>query len=270
MTRKNYWAIAEEMIRVVEPEVVMGAGHPGFDGHGSPAGPQYKYLSPEDYRLLNREGNSGGGPYLLVEKPADFLNLIKDTGASKVFGLVQNRNGLKPGPADGSGEASKSPTLKDLTQGALRVSSRKPGILLMVEGGAIDRGHHLNDLNLAIGETLGFQDAVQAVVDSIENPRNTRGGWDNNLLIVTADHETGYLAGSNPKGRGSFPAMSIIPRTHQPAGRGLVQGSGMEFFQKYLKGLNDFERGAIQVIDNTEIHKVMEECLQGEPATTNQ
>ena len=141
----------------------------------------------------------------------------------------------------------------------------------MVEGGAIDHGHHLNDLNLAIGETLGFQDAVQAVVDWIENPRNTRGGWDNNLLIVTADHETGYLSRIEPKGKGVIPGHVYYSREHTNRLVGVwYQGSGMEFFQKYLKGLNDFERGAIQVIDNTEIHKVMEECLQGEPATANQ
>ena len=39
VSRKNYWAIAEEMIRVVQPEVIMGAGHPAFDEYGSPKTP---------------------------------------------------------------------------------------------------------------------------------------------------------------------------------------------------------------------------------------
>jgi hypothetical protein len=41
----------------------------------------------------------------------------------------------------------------------------------------------------------------------------------------------------------------------------------MEYFQKYLKTVNDFERGEIQLIDNTELHKVMEESLQAPPAS---
>ncbi len=47
---------------------------------------------------------------------------------------------------------------------------------------------------------------------------------------------------------------------------GLVRNwSSMEFFQKYLKSVKDFERGEIQIIDNTELHKVMEESLQAPP-----
>ena len=133
----------------------------------------------------------------------------------------------------------------------------------MVEGGAIDRGHHANDLNWAIGELFGFQEAVQAVSAWIEDPRNPQGGWDKNLLIVTADHETGYLSGIGNKGRGVIPdhVYNSKEHTNRPVGV-WYQGAGMEFFQKYLKPVNDFERGEIQLIDNTEIYKVMEECLQ--------
>ena len=234
VNRKNYWAIAEEMIRVVQPDVIMGGGHPGFDGHGSPVTPQYKYVSLEDYRYLGGEGASGNGPYVLVEKREDFLKLIHGNPASKIFGLAQNSKGLKPSPAGGSGESGDTPTLKEMTQGALRVLGQgRKGFFLMVEGGAIDRGHHANDLNLAIGETLRFQEAVQSVMNWIEDPQNPQGGWDRNLLIVTADHETGYLSGIEPKGKGVLPQPHLLlQRTYQPAGWGSgTRGPEWSFFK---------------------------------------
>ena len=75
VSRKNYWAIAEEMIRVVQPEVIMGAGHPAFDEYGSPKTPVYRYLSAEDFRFLSQGPTGGGGPYTLVETREQFLGL---------------------------------------------------------------------------------------------------------------------------------------------------------------------------------------------------
>ena len=106
---------------------------------------------------------------------------------------------------------------------------------------------HANDLNWAIGELFGFQEAVQAVSAWIEDPRNPQGGWDKNLLIVTADHETGYLSGIGNKGRGVIPDHGYNSKEHTNRPVGVwYQGAGMEFFQKYLKPVNDFERGEIQ------------------------
>ena len=267
VSRKNYWAIAEEMIRIVQPEVIMGAGHPAFDEHGSPKTPAYRYLSAEDFRFLSQGPAGGGGPYTLVETRDQFLELQKAIPPARVFGLIQNQKGLKPPLADGSQADSRQPTLREMTQGALAVLSQEgKGFFLMVEGGAIDRGHHQNDLNLAIGELFGFREAVQAVLDWIENPQNLQGGWDKNLLIVTADHETGYLSRIGNKGRGVIPDHSYFSKEHTNRPVGVwYQGAGMELFQKYLKTVNDFERGEIQLIDNTELHKVMEESLQAPP-----
>jgi alkaline phosphatase len=267
VSRKNYWAIAEEMIRVNQPEVIMGAGHPAFDEYGSPKTPEYRYLAAEDFRFLSQGPVGGGGPYSLVETREQFLELKKGSPPARVFGLIQNQKGLKPALADGSQADPRQPTLKEMSQGALAVLSPEgKGFFLMIEGGAIDRGHHHNDLNLAIGELFGFQEAVQAVLAWIEDPQNPQGGWDKNLLIVTADHETGYLSGIGNKGRGVIPDHLYNSKEHTNRPVGVwYQGAGMEFFQKYLKTVNDFERGEIQLIDNTDLHKVMEESLQAPP-----
>ena len=267
VSRKNYGAIAEEMIRIVQPEVIMGAGHPAFDEYGSPRTPEYRYLAAEDFRFLSQGPAGGGGPYILVETRDQFLELMKGIPPTKVFGLIQNQKGIKPSLADGSQTDPRLPTLKEMSQGALAVLSQEgKGFFLMIEGGAIDRGHHQNDLNVAIGELLGFQEAVQAVLAWVEDPLNPRGGWDKNLLIVTADHETGYLRGIGNKGRGVIPdhVYNSKEHTNRPVGV-WYQGAGMEHFQKYLKTVNDFERGEIQLIDNTDLHKIMEESLQAPP-----
>jgi alkaline phosphatase len=66
------------------------------------------------------------------------------------------------------------------------------GFWLLVEGGAIDWASHDNNMTRMLEETLAFDEAVQTVIEWIENPDNT-STWDNTLLIVTADHECGHL-----------------------------------------------------------------------------
>lgn len=79
-----------------------------------------------------------------------------------------------------------------MTRGALRVLARNPrGFFLMVEGGAVDWANHANNLGRMIEEQIDFNHAVEAVVDWIA----LNGGWQENLLIVTSDHECGMLWG---------------------------------------------------------------------------
>jgi alkaline phosphatase len=96
--------------------------------------------------------------------------------------------------ADGSGHNSENPTLAEMTEAALEVLGRdEDGFVLLVEGGAIDWAAHANNMNKLLGEVTGFNQSVQSVIDWVENPGND-STWDNTLVIVTADHETGYLA----------------------------------------------------------------------------
>jgi alkaline phosphatase len=76
---------------------------------------------------------------------------------------------------------------------ALLVLSRDPdGFILLIEGGAIDWAAHQNNMNKMLGEALDFNAAVQVVIDWVDHPSND-SSWENTLVIVTADHETGYL-----------------------------------------------------------------------------
>lgn len=60
------------------------------------------------------------------------------------------------------------------------LSKNPNGFVLMVEGGRIDHAHHENYAQLALEETLEFDEAIAAAV-SVTNRKRT-------LIIVTADH----------------------------------------------------------------------------------
>ncbi|WP_448269823.1 esterase-like activity of phytase family protein [Nostoc sp. DSM 114159] len=102
---------------------------------------------------------------------------------------VDTTRPLLPGETDASfiaKEVNENPTLKDLTSAALDVLGKDPdGFWLMVEGGDIDWSAHDNNIDNLIGTTLDFDKAVGSTIDWIDK----NGGWDENLLIVTADHD---------------------------------------------------------------------------------
>ena len=83
-------------------------------------------------------------------------------------------------------ERNENPTLDDLTKAALSVLGKDPdGFWLMVEGGDIDWSAHDNNIDNLIGTVLDFDKAVGSTINWI----NQNGGWAENQLIVTADHD---------------------------------------------------------------------------------
>ncbi|MEH2213794.1 esterase-like activity of phytase family protein [Nostoc sp.] len=114
---------------------------------------------------------------------------------------VDTTRPLLPGETDASfiaKEVNENPTLNDLTNAALDVLGKDPdGFWLMVEGGDIDWSAHDNNIDNLIGTTLDFDKAVGSTIDWIEK----NGGWEENQLIVTADHDQ-YLTLD-----GNFPTL---------------------------------------------------------------
>ena len=115
----------------------------------------------------------------------------------------------------------------------------------------------------SIEETLEFNEAVEAVVEWVE----TKSSWKETLVIVTADHETGYLtgAGSDPGwtairgAEGQLPAVAWNSGDHT---NGLVpvyaKGDGSAELQACATGA-DPVRGAY--LDNTDLANVLLEDL---------
>ena len=86
------------------------------------------------------------------------------------------------------------PSLDTLALGALNVLKQNPnGFLVMIEGGAVDWGAHDNFKGRMLAEQISFNRAVETVVRWIE----TNSSWDETMLVVTSDHETGYITAPN-------------------------------------------------------------------------
>lgn len=196
-SRNAYHEIAEEMVNG-DLDVIMGAGHPFFDNDNQPVEEAGEgYMSVETYEKLV----AGETDFEFFEEDADFESLaageVEDD--TQYFGLAQvnstlqhDRSGESTAPYDV--ELNDVVDLATMSAGALNVLGQdEDGFHLMIEGGAIDWAGHANDMPRDIEEVQAFNEAVETVVDWVE----TNSSWEETLVIVTADHETGYMAGPN-------------------------------------------------------------------------
>lgn len=174
-------------------DVLISGGHPGWNINNS-----YINITMRD-KLADESGQPGAFRFIerIVDSPDGGERLLAAanlTTTTRLAGLFGGSGGQLPYRlADGSGHDPENPTLAQMTTAALTVLSRSPeGFTLMVEGGAVDWAGHANNMDQMIGEMIGFNEAVQAVIDWVEDPGNG-SHWGNTLVIVTGDHETGYL-----------------------------------------------------------------------------
>lgn len=199
-SRQNLHEIANEQLSG-EMDVVIGAGHPYYDDNSQPSTtPNFGYISEADWERLT----TGQTDYTFVEEKADFEALQTGDTPDKLFGVPQVRSTLQQARTAGA-EFNDVPGLETLTNAALNVlDNNDEGFFLMVEGGAIDWTGHANQTDRSAEETLDFYEAVDATIAWIE----ANSSWDETLVVVTADHETGYLQGPT---EGTFNAIVEYP-----------------------------------------------------------
>ncbi len=204
--RGNFFALADEGF-FGDPNTTgppSGTGYAG--GHGSTDPPadviigdgRSSYVNSQIRNKLSAESGIPGKHYLVerengIDGGNALLAAAQTPGIKKLAGLFdliyRNADGL----GGTSAERLENPTLAESTTSALTVLDKDPnGFVLMVEGGAVDWASHANNLDQMIGEMKDFDDAVQAVIDWVDDTGND-SGWGNTLLIVTGDHECGYL-----------------------------------------------------------------------------
>jgi alkaline phosphatase len=135
------------------------------------------------------------------------------------------------------------------------------GFFLMVEGGAVDWASHDQRLGRMVEEMLDFNKSIVTVCGWIEKNSN----WGESLVIITADHETGYLTGpgsggfvwNEPVNNGidNLPTIEWHSGTHTNS---LVpffaKGRGAQLFKDKIVG-HDPVRGPY--IDNTSVAHVI-------------
>nr|XP_004662275.2 intestinal-type alkaline phosphatase [Jaculus jaculus] len=173
--------IATQLISNMDINVILGGGRKYMFPKGTPD-PEY----PND---ANETGTRLDGRNLVVEwltkrqgaryvwNREELIQASQDPSVTYLMGLFE--------PVDTKFEIYRNPeldpSLKDMTEAALKVLSRNPrGFYLFVEGGRIDRGHHLGTAYLALTEAVMFDSAIDRA-SQLTNEKDT-------LTIVTADH----------------------------------------------------------------------------------
>jgi alkaline phosphatase len=283
ISRNNYAAIASEMIYQSGTDVIMGAGNPEFDDSGLPAAKDPRFVGGAAVWADLKAGAAGNDAdadgdfdaWTLIQTREAFQNMATGDTPARVLGAAQVYTTLQQARA-GDGKAgpfvvpftASVPTLAEMSRAALNVLDNDPdGFVLMIEGGAVDWAGHANQSGRLIEEQIDFDRAVDAVIAWVQANSN----WGETLLIVTGDHETGYLTGpmdpANPtwtpvvnNGAGQLPGMQWNSGDHT--------NQLIPFFAKGDEG-RWFNRAADQsdpqqgaYIDNTEIAQVIFHLLQ--------
>lgn len=208
--------IFHQIVNETQPTVVLGGGHP--DGRGDE-----RYLTYAELENLR----NGVYDYTFLERAPGAAEILADTASGldpddgdRLFGVYGARGQggnlpwrsanddysrvgidysvsdstfetreLAPGETDEqfiARETDENPTLTELTTAALDVLEEDDqGFWLMIEGGDIDWAAHANDMDAMLGTLKDFDESVAATQEWIAD----NGGWEENLLIVTADHD---------------------------------------------------------------------------------
>lgn len=198
-SRNDNHGIAREMIDS-GASVIIGAGHPDYNSSGELIDtPNNAWIANEDLERLS----SGAAGYSYIESRADFETVAAGQSVpERLFGLARVHDTFQYNRASVSGDKNAAPFTDPLVQdvpslttasrAALNVLNKDDsGFFLMIESGAVDWAGHGNHTSRLVEEQLDFHSSVEAVSEWVE----TNSSWDETLVIVTADHETGYLAG---------------------------------------------------------------------------
>ncbi|MDZ7371009.1 MAG: alkaline phosphatase [candidate division KSB1 bacterium] len=288
-SRGNYHIIAEQMLLQSAAEVVVGGGHPfyNFDGELR-AVPKFEYVDEMVWQRVTKDGAGadadGDGvpdPWTFVDSRAGFQQVLA-APPKRLFGVAPVASTLQFSRRGGENQrvpfepplTDNMPSLAELSSAALAVLEKNPkGFYVMIEAGAIDWACHANHSARLIEEMRDFENTVKTVVEWVES----RSSWEETLLIVTADHETGYLWGPNAgnieengnkrafyppivnRGRNSLPDMQWHSDNHSNQLVPLyAKGKGAEQLLKTVRG-KDSIRG--DYIDNTDIPAVLRTFL---------
>ncbi len=236
-------------------------------------------LNPEDgdrlFGLYGARGQNGNLP--LVTADSDYsntgLNTFSHRSSQRAGETPDLNRPLMPGETIEdfiAREANENPTLAEMTEASLEFLSKdEDGFFLAVEQGDMDWVLHDNNMDNLLGTFRDIDETVEVTVDWImEN-----GGWEENLLIVTADHDhymtltdnfpalyreygaealttafdsatAGHYFGSNPDDKYEWGSHSNrpVPVYYQGAGSEVLDGFIGEGFENYgveVEGIAD-------------------------------
>lgn len=292
ISRSKYSEIAKEMLFKSRIDLIIGCGNPYYDNDAKkikvPNSFNYvgdsliwAWLQNDELKCLAKDsvlytpqdcdGDSIPDKWKLVQTQTEFKLLENGTtpkrllGVPTVFETLQcNRSGNTQALPFQVPLNKNLPDLPSLVKVGINLLDNNPkGFFLMIEGGAIDWASHSNQIGRMIEEEIDFNSAVDTVINWIEN----FSSWEETLLIVTSDHETGYLTGQNYKtndfssyfpesqGKGRLPKFKWNSSAHTNS---LVpvyaKGCGADWLLFFA---DETDKYFGKYIDNTDIAKLM-------------
>lgn len=274
LSRKNMTAIAADMLSNGNVDLLMGTGHPDYDGNGvsvvgldasacaanTACKTPYDTIGKTEWDALKAGTLAPKGatqPWTLLEAKSSFEALAAGNlsvngplvGIPRVrWTLQQGRDkavvGADAAQPSGIKMIQTVPDLATMSRGALNhLGKNKNGLFLMIEGGATDWAAHANQTGQLIEESSDFDRAVVAVKAWVEKNSN----WDETLLIITTDHGNALpLSPSsdtvafdqvrNP-GTATQPGVRYWSTNHtNEVVRLWARGKGSDKFSSYVKG----------------------------------
>lgn len=301
--REESGALARQVIIESNADVVIGANHPEFDKNAQPkAKPKYTSIGGKemldglragatDFEVASISGwtqvrdidaDGTPDPWTFVEDSASLVQYLSTDNVPKrlfavmpVEGSLQfYRTGTSTDEVHFDDWNPGMPKLWQIGRTAINCLSKNDngnGFFLMIEGDMVDNAGHKNQIGRHIEEQMEFNQTVDSVIAWIEK----YSSWDETLLIVTADHETGFVADEDfdqdsillnhwqikDNGKGNLPGLAYYSTDHSNQ---LVpfyaKGVGSEVFARYADDW-DFVRG--KFLNNSEVGQTMFELWNG-------
>jgi len=281
--------IASQMVLQSRLDVIMGATHPFYDDDGKKlTEPDYKEIGGKaiwDTLLSGKAGADADGdgiadPWQLIQDREHFQQMISGPVPKRVIGIPKVHSSLQvardikaeKGNPYSVPFVESVPSLKEMALAAINIlDDNENGFFLMIEGGAIDWAAHYNHLGRTVEEEIEFNRTIEAVCAWIE----TKSSWEQTLVLVTGDHETGYLTGPNANPRVEnislsrdiiWPGLENNGKDKLPGAEWHTHGHTNSLIPFFSKGIhsdifleyadkNDPVRG--KYLDNTAIGKVL-------------
>ncbi|ERE82116.1 intestinal-type alkaline phosphatase 1-like protein [Cricetulus griseus] len=180
--------IATQLISNVDIDVILGGGRKFMFPKGT-KDPEYPDDAAQSGTRLDGQdlvqkwlAKNQGARYVWNLK--ELLQASQDSTVTHLMGLFE--------PAEMKYDVNRNysldPSLKEMTEVAIRMLSRNPqGFYLFVEGGRIDQGHHEGTAYLALTEAVMFDSAI-GKADQLTSEQDT-------MILVTADHSHVFAFG---------------------------------------------------------------------------
>jgi alkaline phosphatase len=222
VNRSYYHTILSQMLIESKADVIIGCGNPEWDNDGNKSKNQSdRYFYPciwkdikngsillatetgEKRKVESCDNDDIPDAWFLCERTSTFDSIAKGLllpkrllGVPQVYETLQyerkkNENEKKPYNTPLN---KNVPSLATMLLAGLNVLNKNSnGFFIMVEGGAIDWACHDGNAVRMIEETNEFNKSIAAAIEWV----NKYSNWDETIMIVVADHETGFLTGKN-------------------------------------------------------------------------